>query len=347
MKIYGTSTVLAPIAWGTTYLTVTGLLPGQGPLLVAAGRVTPAGVVLLAVARRVGWWRPAGREWSRVGALALANFAVFFPLLTVAVQRLPGGVAAAAGGVQPLLVAALAWPVLGTRPPPKVLAVGGLAAVGVALVMIRPGATLDAIGITAALGANLSFAVGVVLTRRWGVAPHRIAAAGWQLLVAAVFLVPLAVAVDGPPQSLTVANIVGFAYLSLVATAAAFVVWFQGIARLPIVAPPLLGLAAPVTGAALGWLVLGQSMSAVQLVGFALTLAAIAHGATTATRSRPTRASALGGCLGARQRQGLGEVVVLPAWVSWHAAARKRTSRLRTHASREGHPRGRQVRPSP
>ena len=54
---------------------------------------------------------------------------------------------------------------------------------------------------------------------------------------------------EGAPADLTGRNVLGFAYLSLVGTALAFVVWFTGIRRLPIAAPPLLGLAAPVTGA--------------------------------------------------------------------------------------------------
>ena len=40
-------------------------------------------------------------------------------------------------------------------------------------------------------------------------------------------------------------DVAGFAYLSLVGTALAFVLWFNGIRRLPTSAPPLLGLAAP------------------------------------------------------------------------------------------------------
>ncbi len=74
-------------------------------------------------------------------------------------------------------------------------------------------------------------------------------------------------------------NIAGFAYLSLVGTAAAFILWFNGIRRLPATSPPLLGLAAPVTGAVLGWVVLGQSLSALQLAGFVTTIGAIAYGA--------------------------------------------------------------------
>jgi probable blue pigment (indigoidine) exporter len=89
-----------------------------------------------------------------------------------------------------------------------------------------------------------------------------------------------------PPPALTGRNVAGFAYLGLVGTALAFVLWFNGIRRLPAAAPPLLVLAAPITGAALGWAVLGQSLSALQLSGLVVTLTAIAYGATLgATRT--------------------------------------------------------------
>jgi probable blue pigment (indigoidine) exporter len=285
MKTVAVRTLAAPVLWGTTYLTVTELLPDEGPLVVAAMRVAPAGVLLLAVARSTGWWVPTGADWLRTLTLSMANFGVFFPLLTVAVGRLPGGVAAAFGGLQPLFVAVLARALLGTRPTRGTVGIALVAGLGVTLVAIRPGAGLDPVGIAAAIAANTSFALGVVLTKRFGAPRQRIATTGWQLLAAAALLVPLAIAVDGPPTTLTTANIAGYAHLSVVATAGAFLIWFQGIAGLPVAAPPLLGLAAPITGAALGWIVLDQELTPVQLVGFATTITAIAYGATASSRT--------------------------------------------------------------
>lgn len=284
MKTTAAATVLAPIAWGTTYVTITELLPDGRPLFVALARVLPAGLLLVALgARRAGRGRPRGAGWARTVALATCNFGLFFPLLFVAVYRLPGGVAAAVGGLQPLLVLLLTRVVAGERPRRRDLAVGVVAAVGVALVVIRPGADIDPLGVLAAVGANLSFSLGVVLTRRFPApAPaDRLAATGWQLLAGAALLAPVALLVEGAPPAVDGRAVLGFAYLSLAGTALAYVLWFRGIRRLPAVAPPLLGLAAPATGAVMGWVVLGQALSPLQLAGFALTLAAIAYGATS------------------------------------------------------------------
>jgi len=279
------ATVLAPISWGTTYITITELLPAGRPLLVAAMRVVPSGLVLVVVGTLTSRWRPRGAEWWRTATLALFNFGLFFPLLAVAAYRLPGGVAAAGGGLQPLLVGGLSWLLAGRRPRPVDVAVGAVAAAGVALVVIHPGARFDAVGLLAVVGANVSFAVGIVLTKRFPAPANRLAATGWQLLMGGVVLVALAAGIEGAPPPLTGPSVAGFAYLSLVGTALAFVLWFTGIRRLPAAGPPLLGLAAPITGATLGWVVLGQSLSPLQLTGFVVALGAIAYGASLGATS--------------------------------------------------------------
>ncbi len=92
--------MLAPVVWGTTYLTTTEFLPPDRPLTAAALRALPAGLVLVAMTRQ----RPHGAWWWRSLALGTLNIGAFFALLFVAAYRLPGGLAAALGAVQPLLV---------------------------------------------------------------------------------------------------------------------------------------------------------------------------------------------------------------------------------------------------
>jgi probable blue pigment (indigoidine) exporter len=332
------ATVLAPISWGTSYVTITELLPNGRPLLVATLRVVPAGFALLIVGAVASRWRPRGAEWWRLGTLALFNFGIFFPLLVVAVYRLPGGVAAAAGGLQPLLVAALSWRIAGRRPRRLELVVGGIAALGVALVVIRPSAGLDPVGLLAAIAANVSFAVGVVLTKRFPAPANRVAATGWQLLMSGVILVPLTAIAEGGPRPLTGPNVAGFAYLSLAATALAFVLWFNGVQRLPTAAPPLLGLAAPITGAVLGWAILDQSLSPLQLTGFVVTFAAIGYGASLPASAAD--AVSLGVCDGPATGSGFGTPDFRCQWANPGPRARLRQGEVklgRPSPRRQGH----------
>ena len=284
-------TLLAPISWGTTYITITEFLPPDRPLTVAAARVLPAGVLLALFGMARSRWLPRGREFRNTAIVALFNFALFFPLLIFAIYRMPGGVAAAIGGVQPLFVATLTWTVTRSRPRTRDLVIGAAAAVGVALIVGRPGAHFDAVGVFAALAANLSFSMAVVLTKHLPTPSDRVGSVGWQMILSSIVLVPLAALAEGPLPPIGLAEVAGFAYLTLFATGVAFLLWFSGIRRLPATAPPLLGLAAPITGATLGWIVLGESLTPTQLLGFVTTISAITLGVAHRRVAEPPEAT--------------------------------------------------------
>lgn len=283
------ATLLAPVSWGTTYVIITELLPDGRPLLVACLRVLPAGLALAGYGLVAQRWRPQRTEWLRIGALGLLNFGLFFPLLILAIYRLPGGVAASVGGIQPLLVAGISYLVRREPIATRSAVIGVLAALGVGLVVVRPGATVDWLGVAAAVAANLSFAIGVVLTRTWPTPEHKVAATGWQLLIAAAVIAPLTAIVEGPPPRLDSIELAGFAYLSLLATGGAFILWFRGIRMLPTQAPPVLGLAAPITGAILGWVILSENLTIIQILGFLTTIGAITYATTHGSKPASAR----------------------------------------------------------
>ncbi|GLC94573.1 hypothetical protein Tamer19_39810 [Cupriavidus sp. TA19] len=54
-----------------------------------------------------------------------------------------------------------------------------------------------------------------------------------------------------------------------------YALWFRGVARMPSSAVSALGLLSPVSATALGFLVLGQALTAVQAVGALLVLASV------------------------------------------------------------------------
>jgi putative NADH-flavin reductase len=172
-------TALAPAIWGTTYLVTTELLPPQRPLLAAVVRALPAGLLLVAVTRRL----PRGAWWWRAAVLGALNIGFFFALLFVAAYRLPGGVAATVGAVQPLLVAALSAGLLGDRLTPRTVLAGAAGVAGVGLLVLRADARLDGVGVLAALGGAVVMAVGVVLSKRWSSSAPLLATTGWPLAV--------------------------------------------------------------------------------------------------------------------------------------------------------------------
>jgi len=264
-------TALAPLAWGTTYVVTTELLPPGRPLLAGTLRALPAGLALVAVTRQ----RPVGAWWAKAAALGTLNIGGFFALLFVAAYRLPGGVAATLGAVQPLIAAGLAAVLLRERPRPEVILAGLLGVLGVALLVLRAGAHLDGPGVLAGLAGAASMATGVVLTKRWGRPVPLLAFTAWQLVAGGLVLAPLALALEGLPPTVTTVNLAGYLWLGSAGTAVAYSLWFRGIERLPVARVSLLGLLSPVVATTAGWLVLDQTLTPVQAAGAALVLGAL------------------------------------------------------------------------
>ena len=270
----GLATAVAPAVWGSTYLVTTTLLPEGRPLLAGALRALPAGLLLLAVTRTL----PSGSWWWRSAVLGTLNIGAFFALLFVSAYRLPGGVAAVLGAVGPLLVLALSPRLLGERAAPRAVVSAIVAAGGVSLTVLTADAGLDPWGVAAGLAGAASMALGLVLTRRWGRPAPALTATAWQLTAGGLVLLPLALLVEGPPPALPAGALAGYAYLALVGTALAYTLWFRGLERLPAASVSLLGQLSPVVAAALGWSVLHQSLTPVQLLGMAVAVGGVVAG---------------------------------------------------------------------
>lgn len=264
-------TALAPVIWGTTYLVTTEWLPPDRPLLSGAIRALPAGLVALAIGRRL----PHGAWWWRAAVLGTLNIGAFFALLFIAAYRLPGGVAATLSAVQPLIVAGLAFALLGQRPTRWRLGWAVAATVGVAVMVLRGQLTFDVPGIAAGLAGTAAMAAGSVLTQRWGRPVGVLAFTGWQLTAGGLLLTPLALLVEGPPPALSLSALGGYAWLAIIGTLLAYTLWFHGLGRLPVAALSFLPLLSPVVATVLGWLVLAQSLTLAQGLGFALALLSI------------------------------------------------------------------------
>ncbi|MGV9955980.1 EamA family transporter [Streptomyces cellulosae] len=280
-------TALAPVSWGTTYVVTTELLPPERPLFTALVRALPAGLLLLVFARVL----PRGAWWWKAGVLGALNIGAFFPLLFLAAYRLPGGLAAVVGSVGPLLVLGLSALLLGRRPALRDVLAGTVAALGVSMVVLRAAGALDALGVAAAFASTASMAAGTVLTQKWGrpegVGP--LALTGWQLTAGGLLIAPLAFLAEGAPPALDAGAAGGYAYLVLVNTALAYVLWFRGIGRLTATQATLLGPLSPLTAAVLGWALLGESLTAFQLAGMTLAFGATVAGQLRAPSADPTR----------------------------------------------------------
>lgn len=274
--------VIAPLLWGTTWIAISEYMPPGHPLLAAALRALPAGLILLAIARRL----PSGIWWWRAAVLGTLNFGIFFALLTVAAYRVPGGIGATMGALQPLMVVAISVPLLGLLPSVRQVVAGVVGIAGVALLVLGPEAALDPIGIASAIGAVASMAVALVLMKRWAdPSVSALTTTAWQLVAGGLLLVPASLAFEGAPPAPTLDTVIAVAWVGLLGTGIANYLWFVGFEQITATQASFLTLIGPIVATGIGWIVLGQALTPVQMAGALIALGSVAAGAMTAVPS--------------------------------------------------------------
>ncbi len=267
-------TALAPLIWGSTYLLTSELLPPDVPLLSAALRTLPVGLLMLCWLRQL----PTGDWWWKVIVLGLLNIGVFQALLFVAAYRLPGGVAATVGAIQPLVVVVLS--VLVLRQPSRLTswlaALGGL--LGIALLVLGPAASFDAVGLLAAAAGATAMAVGTILTKKWQPKVNAMVLTSWQLTAGGLVLLPVALWFEQLPAALTGSQMLAYLWLGLVGTGFSYILWLRGVLRLSAPAVSSISLLSPVSATLLGLLVLQQKLDLQQSIGMLLVLVSVLIG---------------------------------------------------------------------
>jgi probable blue pigment (indigoidine) exporter len=264
-------TATAPAIWGSTYIVTTELLPPGYPLTVAMLRALPAGLILLLLVRQL----PKGIWWPRTVLLGALNFSFFWAMLFVSAYRLPGGVAATVGAVQPLIVLGLSRAVMGTTVRPLSVFAGLAGIGGVALLVLTPAAHLDPIGIAAGLAGAVSMAFGTVLSRHWQPPVPPLTFTAWQLTAGGLLLVPVALFLEPALPVPTAQNLLGFVYLGVIGAALTYIAWFRGLSRLDPATISPLGFLSPLVAVVLGWALLSQDLSPFQITGMVVVLVSV------------------------------------------------------------------------
>ncbi|MEU6218507.1 EamA family transporter [Streptomyces sp. NPDC047022] len=284
---------------------------GLDPLHVVWLRVTGAALVMLPFAvRHRGLPRSRPALLAGFGLLAVAGVqACYF----AALSRIPVGVALLVEYLAPALV--LGWvrfvqrrPVTRAAAVGVVLAVGGLACV----VEVWSGLSFDALGLLLALGAACC-QVGYFVLSDQGTgagdeAPDPLGVIAYGLLVGAAVLTAVASPWNLDWSVLTgtarmngtsVPAVLLLAWIVLVATVLAYITGVLSVRRL---SPQVAGVVAcleAVIATVLAWVLLGEHLSAPQLIGGAVVLV----GAFTAQSSAPAKVSAEPVAAGGKERE--------------------------------------------
>ncbi|MER5731437.1 DMT family transporter [Streptomyces sp. NPDC002138] len=253
----------------------------DAPLFTAqAVRYAAAALLLLALARAAGarlvW--PRGREWLWLAGLAASGLVLFNIAVVRGVAHAEPAVIAVAVACVPVLLAAIG-PVLERRRPSRQVLLAAPVVVAGAVLVEGTGRT-DATGVawaTLALACEAGFTLlAVPVLRRhgaWGVSVHSV----W---LGSLMFLGLA-AVTEPASALTALEPRQWAaigYLTVLVTAAAFVLWYSTVAAVGAGRAGLLTGVAPISAAAAGAAAGGGVPGAAVWAGLAVVVGGLALG---------------------------------------------------------------------
>lgn len=221
--------LLLGLVWGAAFMGISLALGGYGPITVAAGRLALAAVALVAVGRVFSPTNGPRATWEHAPYLtiiALVGMALPFFLLSWGQTRVSSGFAGVAMSSVALFILPLAHVLVpGDRITPRKLAGFLLGFAGVC-VLLGPSLLTEGwsgeqtLGRLACIGAAGCYAIASITTR---LAPKidPVALATWQVVGAAAFMVPVALAVEGVPADFPVGPTTALVILALIPTALA------------------------------------------------------------------------------------------------------------------------------
>ena len=283
--------VLPFALWGTAMTAMAPLITTGGPWLVAALRLLPAGVALLAWVRFTGRSMVIDRrDLGWFALFTLVDAVLFQALLALGLAGTGAGLGSVLIDSQPLLVALLARALFAESINPIGWLGLGLGLAGI-LCLGVPGELLGhwwllrdspamAVGFQPGEGwmllAALAMAVGTVLIRYAARHSDPVATTGWHMLIGGLPLLAGSVlqrGVELPPWPVADWARMGFA--SLFGSALAYGLFFWFANRRDLTSFSSLGFMTPVFALATGGWFLGERLSSLQWIGVALVLASV------------------------------------------------------------------------
>ncbi len=259
------------VLWSSAFAVAKIALLDCPPLLLLAFRFLIAGVLMLGVVavQRVPWTL-SRRDVALFAMLGIANQAVYLGLGYIGLHDVSAGLSALIVSANPIVTAVLAVLVLGESMTWR-KAVGLLAGIGGVAFIVQSHLSVGTDhlrGILFTIAALFSLVGGTILFKRFAPKDGLWIGNGVQSLAAGIATLPFALTFESVADvTPTWRLLAAFAYLVLVVSVFAYLLWFQILARSGATAASSYYFITPPLGILFGWLLLGEHVAWFDLLG--------------------------------------------------------------------------------
>ena len=271
---------LITLGWGFTWPIIKLVLVELPPLTFRAICLVVAGAGILVLARLGGHsLRVPARHWGRLLALAACNIVGWNVLLIYGVALLPSGRAALLGYSMPLWSMALSIWLLDERLTAQraVSLVLGMTGVVVLLAGDLAGMASAMTGVVLMLGAAVSWALGLVLMKRFELPIPTVSLTGWMMLAGGAPIATAAIVLEHDRwHPVTAVPALGLAYSVLVSFMFGYWAWNRIVLMVPVAVSSISTLAIPVVGILSGMWLLDEPVTWHEIAAGTCILGAIA-----------------------------------------------------------------------
>jgi O-acetylserine/cysteine efflux transporter len=281
--------LLVVFLWGMNFVVIKLGLRGISPFMLAGLRFTLTALPAIFFLRR------PKLPFRVYAGFALTSFLGQFTLLFSAIKiGMPTGLSSLVMQSQAFFTVLLAAVVLGERPRPAQVAGMVVAALGLAAIATGSGKSFPLVGLLLTLGAAVAWAAGNLVSR--SLARHgevnALAFVVWAALPLPLPFFAFEWALGGRDSvtaslgAMDVLSWAAVAYLAFGSTLTGYGLWNRLLKTYPAGQVARFTLLMPVIALGCGWLVFGERLSAIQLVGCTLVIAGLALPFAVAASSR-------------------------------------------------------------
>lgn len=259
------------ILWSSAFAAGKVAVADCPPLTLLAVRFLLAGTILLLACVLLGRFkRLPPREWAALALAGTLNNALYLGLSFSGLATVSSAFTAVIISANPLLTALVAGPILGERLTVRkgIGLVLGFLGVIIVLRSRLAGGHEGLTGTLLVLAALVALTAGTLTYKRFGTSADLFQASGIQCIAGALALAPVALMLENPASvHLSAPFLASFAYLVVAVSVGGYTLWYFILNRSSATEATALHFLMPPLGLLFGWLLLGEPVPLLDILG--------------------------------------------------------------------------------